>query len=488
MQNNYFLSHSTKDKELVEMFINQCFIHILEERENRYFYSGNSETGIDGGVKWRQQLVSEARDCTKVIAFVTKNYLESIPSQWEIGLALAYEKDIVPIILLGEEKIPGLEDINHINISDKEALTTFLQKNIDEGRKYPVNKISRGFKDIDKLIKSKQNKLRSGSKRIVDVKYLIQSVNHCGNPRQEIKEKLGNEVLSEYLLYCTPLGAHRWLQLCDDVEYESQVESLQFIMSMREDIFNVMSKECLGRNPDFISLGPGNGAKDNILLRQFVKHKTLNDNPILYYYPYDISSHMLLRTNDKIINDESLGRIQITAVQGNFDEIGVAIEEIIDMRPGPNIIGFLGNTLGNKSDELTFLTSLHSAIHVGDYLLLEVRLVEGLRENSPGGSDDIRKRFNFSPLEEIGVEYEPDKLKYVDRGKLSQLDDAVTIRGIYRDFEFDGANRIDEATLCHINYYNLDTLSKKVAGLGFKVCLQKESENKIVGLLVLEKV
>ena len=53
-----------------------------------------------------------------------------------------------------------------------------------------------------------------------------------------------------------------------------------------------------------------------------------------------------------------------------------------------------------------------------DVLIIEVRLITTNMAN-PGGSEEMRKRFDFTPLETLGIPYDPNKLVYEEETNCS---------------------------------------------------------------------
>lgn len=57
------------------------------------------------------------------------------------------------------------------------------------------------------------------------------------------------------------------------------------------------------RHVDFVSLGPGDGKKDRMLIRAFFEASCNPPVSSLYYYPYDINSQMITQSLKEIGED-----------------------------------------------------------------------------------------------------------------------------------------------------------------------------------------
>src|ERR671918_448663 len=76
-----------------------------------------------------------------------------------------------------------------------------------------------------------------------------------------------------------------------------------------------------------------------------------------------------------------------------FDSMGL-FSHVYKDRAGPNVLGLLGNTLGNMSDDYGFLeTLLANGLWPGDLLLLEVRChTDEDAGAAPGMGEETKKR------------------------------------------------------------------------------------------------
>lgn len=114
-----------------------------------------------------------------------------------------------------------------------------------------------------------------------------------------------------------------------------------------------------------------------------------------------VSPRMLSTAVKTVSRDPDLaGCLKIKVADGNFENIN-AFRPIYDYRPAPNLLSFLGNTLGNVSNELNLLKRIKNAMQPDDIMLLEVRLATGNIEL--GGHESHQFGLSFAPLQRLGV-------------------------------------------------------------------------------------
>ena len=123
---------------------------------------------------------------------------------------------------------------------------------------------------------------------------------------------------------------------------------------------------------DFVSLGPGTGAKDRALI-QGLSAAAGRRGGSLCYYPYDINPAMIVHAIQTVLAGDLAAPVLVKGIIAPFDSLGL-FSHVYKDRAGPNVLALLGNTLGNMSDDFGFLeTLLASGMWPGDLLLLEVR-------------------------------------------------------------------------------------------------------------------
>jgi Histidine-specific methyltransferase, SAM-dependent len=231
------------------------------------------------------------------------------------------------------------------------------------------------------------------------------------NEREIARDEIVKAIKQERLIpsryhYATDMGAGRWIELTEDPEYRHHVRTKQYWAGQggREMSRRIREQVGLGTKPkafDFVSLGPGEGAKDAWLVRHWVA-----EGADLFYLPYDVSLPLVWRSIKEVRTRSRqlhAGSLHVKAVLADFRHFK-SIAEVLSHRDAPNVVGLLG-TLGNLENEKELLSDLAQQMGEADLLLLEVRLV------SQDGLDGLKSsksyRHDFGPLEYyLGLNYD----------------------------------------------------------------------------------
>lgn len=294
---------------------------------------------------------------------------------------------------------------------------------------------------------------------IIDATFYIQRQKEL-SPRENLRENLRNKrFLPCHYFYITDSGYENWVRLCNHPRYRFYHESITFFNENKNRILEALGNATIQEIPDYISLGTGDGCKDQILLEAFIERVKGND---MYYYPYDINPTMISKAIQQIsTNDNIFQRIKTKAIVADFDNLQ-DFRPVYEYRSAPNIFAFLGNTLGSYENEFSLLDSIKNAMNTNDILLLEVRLLAGfprLNENlRPDGDLELTKKFNFEPLAVLGIRYERHRLSY-RRTKRSHIDNTSTICSFYRARIPEITPQEEEIPLSWVNYYDENALS-----------------------------
>lgn len=269
--------------------------------------------------------------------------------------------------------------------------------------------------------------------------------------------------------YRTDIGAGYWLELCNDPLFSVFRDSLHLLTTKSDAILSALGNNFLESSPDFISLGPGNGQKDRVPLRQIARrrvNRTVVHTP--FYYPVDISFRMLA-TAVRTVHDEPeiRDRTKIKAIAGDFQKLS-AFRPVYDYRDSPNLFSFLGNTLGNTSREINLLQSFKAAMRSGDVLLIEVRLK---KENLIlQGHQASQFGLSFAPLGRLGVPYDSRKIAVRREDSVSQITGTDTL-SVHYEHAIIGGNEYSDIFLSCVNFYDRESLIKVLTGktLGFEI-------------------
>jgi hypothetical protein len=312
---------------------------------------------------------------------------------------------------------------------------------------------------------------------LVDAVLYVDSA--AGQEREEILDALhqGRSIPNKFL-YLTG-GGIRWLNLIKDPEYVYYTKSIRFFVKNSKEIASIVWNYIKDSSFDFISLGPGDGWKDKLLFRRFME---LPGRDLLYYYPYDISPSIIAAV---IANWEITERssILIKAVIADFQRLPILLP-VFDFRCVPNVFSLLGNTLGNVPNEGAMLRQLQNVMKPEDLLLLEVKINSNKQVISEFDED---KRFDFGPLEMLGVKFEPSKLEYkYHTAGWSQIPGAKTRTAHYSDFWVNGEH-YGKATLSYIHEYDPEQLISFITTLLDFEVVNSLTEDTIL-FLVLRKM
>lgn len=99
MNKKIFISHSTKDKEIVNSFMENILVGALGIDINNIFNTSGCGTGIELGKEWRQAIKEELEAAELVIEFDSLAYKSSEVCQNELGAAIFMKKKIIPVII-----------------------------------------------------------------------------------------------------------------------------------------------------------------------------------------------------------------------------------------------------------------------------------------------------------------------------------------------------------------------------------------------------
>jgi hypothetical protein len=248
-------------------------------------------------------------------------------------------------------------------------------------------------------------------------------------------------------------------------------------------ILDAIDQNAIKAAPDIVSLGPGNGLKDRIILGTILERQT-NVRNEAFYYPFDISANMITSAIRNIYTQPNIAsRIHVKAAVTDFGSNLRSFSPVYQFRTEPNIFLLLGNTLGNFQGEMTILQQIKRAMFNNDYLLLEVRTRRSEKLNL-GGSEELYRLLDFTPLDALGVPYEPQKFKYEILPNVSTIEGTATIVATYSDFVVPANNeRHSTVFLSYIHEYVTPSLRKVIEKLKFEILAQLEGDGFVYFLL-----
>lgn len=225
---------------------------------------------------------------------------------------------------------------------------------------------------------------------------------------------------------------------------------------------------------NLIELGPGEGAKTEILLDEFLKH-TLDFS----YIPIDISKkylEALMKGFSKKLTPQQLMPIYADYFRG--------LEQLREQSKRPNLVLFLGSSIGNFSPIQTqeFLTHLHHSLNKNDYVLVgfDLRKDADVLMRAYSDSDGITRDFNMNLLHrinrELGADFDVNKFQHyatynvytgaMESYLLSLENQIVKIRDLEQAFSFEAIEPI------HVEYshkFSLTQINEYAKKTGFEI-------------------
>lgn len=291
--------------------------------------------------------------------------------------------------------------------------------------------------------------------------------NNIAEEDQIFSELQKRSMISCLHSYSVDKGTYHWLRLCEDANYQPYSDSIEFLRGNIAKVIRRIGNAAIDRSPDVISLGPGNGEKDRLFLRQLVSIVKQRQNEVeSFYYPVDVSGSMLMHAIRRVAFDHMLKPVlKVKAIHGDFQSLPL-FNPVFQFRRGPKLYLFLGNTLGNFQDEIMLLRSVTSSMSRQDVLILEVRVKQDTFQL--GGDGDDQMGLSFCPLARLGVRYEQGKIETRQQEGFSQVRKALTLSVHYRNACIRGQH-FDDIILSCVNYYDIDglrsVLERQISGL-----------------------
>lgn len=275
---------------------------------------------------------------------------------------------------------------------------------------------------------------------------------------KELTRRLKNkEIIPMKYLYRTEQASNHWLNICKKGSYHFYKNSLSLLRSKSKAIASAIVK-CIGDNEiDLISLGSGNGEKDNILIREFTKG--MKNDEYIYYYPVDISDTLI---EEAVKNSTGKGinksRIKTRALLADFNQL-LELQKVYEERPANNVFSVLGNTIGN-SDEADLISSIADSMLTGDVVMIEINVGEGdVNDKMLRELDNLHH--DFAPLASLGIPFDENLLTYTKITGESVIDGTNSILAQYAEAQIDG-DMISDVKLSIVHHYDLDQFKKTI--------------------------
>ncbi len=417
----------------------------------------------------------------------------------EIGLFLGRLGRNRVFILHGRKNKPSLpsdlDGINFIGYDDdrsdnnlEAALTPACTKIKDQISKSGlIDKGTVNSAPLRKEIQLRVDEVVSrGSTNYIDI--IVDSALYIADQKYKYKDDLKKRVISKQVipskyLYYTDEGCQHWLDICHKPEYRFYSNSVNQLVSKIGEILAVAKKNTGINEFDFISLGSGNGEKDNIILREMERH--ISEEEKTYFYPIDISDPMIVEAiRNSMGNSLNRKKVDVKAIIGDIT-ILEPLSRIYEERPNKNFFSILGNTIGN-SDEKEMMESIRDAMFDGDLVLIEINVDQGESATSSFYKDELNMTHDFVPLASLGVSFDKKKMKYENMTDSSSVvDETITTMAYYTQATIGGAI-VKNIKLSAVHHYKLNKFITEIEKR-IKVKTIFSSEDNGVGLILAQR-
>jgi hypothetical protein len=304
---------------------------------------------------------------------------------------------------------------------------------------------------------------------IIDASIYLGMDDLLGRVDHRLRELLNTgQPIPTYFMYLTHRGYLNWVARTEDPQYTYHRAGVELCEARSADIAAAIVAAAGQPEIDFVSLGPGTGAKDRALL-QSLSAAAGGAGGSLFYYPYDINPAMIVHAIQTVLGGELATSVRVKGIIAPFDSMGL-FSHVYKDRAEPNVLALLGNTLGNMSDDYGFLeTLLASGMWPGDLLLLEVRChVDEEAGQGPGMGEETKKRLNFGPLEILGASYDDHRDLISVRREHSRSVIPGTVTTVTRcDRVRCGGMTWHDVRLCYVHEYSEPDLDGVLAEIGY---------------------
>ena len=329
---------------------------------------------------------------------------------------------------------------------------------------------------------------------IIDATIYLHMDSLLGRVDHRLRELLNNgQPIPTYYAYLTHHGYLNWVRLTEDHRYTYYRSSVALCEANATEIAAEIVRAVGHTDVDYVALGPGTGSKDRALVSSLVA--TDSAGGPLFYYPYDINPAMIVHAIQTVLSGDLEDRVYVKGIIAPFDSLGL-FSYVYKDRAGPNVLALLGNTLGNMSDDSGFLETLFSnGMWPGDVLLLEVRCHVDLDAvRAPGIGEELKKRFNFGPLEILGASYDDHRDLITIQRERSRSVIPNTVTTVTRCEQVRCAGKTwNDVRLAYVHEYAEEDLDHLITDVGFTILRKFErgvrtaDQERVVLLYVLQK-
>jgi hypothetical protein len=249
-------------------------------------------------------------------------------------------------------------------------------------------------------------------------------------------------------------GGRHWLRLCrsNNYQYFDRAKA-----HLRDNAPRLADKVCDAAGTaaiDLVSLGCGDGSKDDIILRALAAG--LTESEYIYYYPVDISDILLVEAV-RHVSQRGLDRARFRCkpVLGDFTKLP-SLTGIIAHRDNTNLFSVLGNAIGSF-DEPDIFTSIAGAMRSGDLVLLEANI--GEPDDSVALLEDYAaNQWDLSTLDALGIPRASCDLQQEMRSGVSIVPGTRTLVS----YAVPRGNAATKYMLSAMHHYNFEELKQRI--------------------------
>jgi uncharacterized SAM-dependent methyltransferase len=286
------------------------------------------------------------------------------------------------------------------------------------------------------------------------------------------------EIVPSKYLYWTPQGSAHWLTLCRSKKYQYYRDSLNLLREHSGTLVDNVVKAAGSAEIDFVSVGSGDGVKDNILLSDL--QTSLREDEFIYYYPVDISDTLIVEAiRNALRGGLPRDAFKVKALIADFLKLA-KLQAFYEERPATNLFSILGNTVGNADEEELF-DSISEAMLPGDLVLMEVNVGEASAEDAVW-KDLVTLKHDFTPLAVLNVPFERSKMKYTVTPGEGIVEGTKSIVASYKEAKI-GGPPLTDIRLSIIHYYEkkhfMDTMEER---MNVKVVWHESSDDVLLVL------
>jgi uncharacterized SAM-dependent methyltransferase len=283
---------------------------------------------------------------------------------------------------------------------------------------------------------------------------------YVGELRQAV---LKGEKVPPKFQFAAADGGRHWLTLCLTKNYKyfnrAKTHLRNNVTRLADAVHNAAGTPAI----DLVSLGCGNGTKDEIILQALTER--LKGQDYVYYYPIDISDILLVEAVRYVSqHGPDRSRLRCKAVLGDFTHLS-AFRPIIGYRRTTKLFSALGNVLGSF-DESEILKSISGAMEPGDLVLLEANIGEP-EDSLAMLEDDAANQWDLSTLDALDIDR--DSLEFGQ--EMSEHESIVPGTRTLVSYAVPCEDQAKRYMLSALHHYNFEEL---------KACTERELRVKLI--------